>query len=98
MLFLQYAYFLEMSPWETGHLKLDLEGKGTGFCWMLSSISIRGEVSYQVKSPGDAMQVSTVMQQYRKNQVLKGSSRGKEGGQGRRLWEQGRWHKQRGRN
>lgn len=51
---------------------------------MLSSINIKGKVV--VKSPEDAKQVFTVMQKWRKNQVLKGR-------QGRRLWEQGMWNK-----
>ncbi|KAK4808552.1 hypothetical protein QYF61_009855 [Mycteria americana] len=69
-----------MSHWKSGRLKLDLEGKGTGFCWMLSSINIKGKVSYRVKSPGDTMQVSSLREPRRKNQVLKGSSQGKEAG------------------
>ena len=60
---------------------------------MLSSISIKGNVRFEVKSPGHATQVSTAGQKCRRNQVLQGSCQGKEGEQGRRLWEQGRWNK-----
>ena len=98
LLVLQHSYFLQVSHWETGHLKRHLEGKGTGFCWVLASIKMKGKASSQVKSPGDAMQVWTVRHECRRKQVLKGSSQGKEGEQGRRWWEQGRWDKYRGRS